>query len=156
LHATKKDISGLSIQPMTAGDLEEVLAIERRSFPIPWTRAQFERELENPVSSAYTVRVLHGDEDLLAAYTVFWIVYGEAHILDIAVRPELRRTGIATWLLEWVLREMRAKQVFEVFLEVRKSNRAAIDLYKKFGFTEAYERKNYYGDEDAIVMTLAF
>ena len=51
---------------------------------------------------------------------------------------------------------MRRNLVFEVFLEVRKSNAAARVLYRSFGFTEAFERKNYYGDEDAIVMTLVF
>ena len=54
------------------------------------------------------------------------------------------------------LGRMRRNLVHEVFLEVRKSNRAARDLYGKFGFREAFERRKYYGDEDAIVMTLAF
>ena len=154
LHAEKEKIPGIKILPMTAGDLDEVLAIERQSFPIPWTRAQFERELENPVSFTYTVRARRDGGERLAAYTVFWVVYGEAHILNIAVHPELRRMGLATWLLGKILDEMRGKRAFEVFLEVRRSNRAAINLYKKFGFREAFERKKYYGDEDAIVMAL--
>ena len=49
---------------------------------------------------------------------------------------------------------MKRKMVYEVFLEVRVSNDVARELYKKFGFREAFIRKNYYGDEDAIVMIL--
>lgn len=116
----------------------------------------FERELENPVSFSYTVRVNEGEGEFLGAYIIFWIVYGEAHILDIAVHPDLRRRGLATWLLESIISRLREGSVIGIFLEVRKSNTPAIELYKKFGFKEAYERKKYYGDEDALVMTFTF
>jgi len=139
---------------MTSADLDEVIDIERRSFPLPWSRPLFERELENPVSFSYVVKAREDDTERVVAYIVFWVVYGEAHILDIAVHPEMRRRGVASFLLGWALDRMREAEVMGVFLEVRKSNRAAIELYRKFGFRESYERKNYYGDEDAIVMTL--
>lgn len=142
---------------MTPADLDEVVAIERASFAMPWTRDQFEREIENPISYSYTLMVRdEKGKEKLGAYIIFWIVYDEAHILDIAVRPGLRRRGIATWLFEKVVTMLRQAYVRGAFLEVRKSNRAAIELYRKFGFKESYERKNYYGDEDALVMTLVF
>lgn len=143
---------------MTAEDLDEVLMIERLSFPNPWTRAQFESELKNPVSFAYTLKEAprRGGNPRVSAYIVYWIVQGEAHILNIAVAPEQRRKGLATWILETTLDFMRKNLVFEVFLEVRKSNAAALRLYRKLGFKETFERKNYYGDEDAIVMVLVF
>lgn len=141
---------------MTAADIDRILDIEGRSFPKPWTRAQFENELSNPVSYSYTVQGQYEGKPLVAAYIIFWVVHYEAHILDVAVAPEFRRTGIGTWLLQTVLELMRDNMVYEVFLEVRKSNTAARDLYGKLGFREAFERKNYYGDEDAIVMTLRF
>ncbi len=141
---------------MTDEDLDEVLKIERDSFPKPWTRDQFESELRNPVSSAYTLNVTEGYRERLGAYIVFWVVHGEAHILNIAVNPQLRDRGLATMLLDAALEHMRRNMVYEVFLEVRKSNMAAISLYRKFGFRESFIRKNYYGDEDAIVMTLVF
>jgi len=141
---------------MTVEDLDEVLAIEQKSFPLPWTWAMFERELENPVSFSYTVRVRDGGGEALGAYIIFWIVYGEAHILDFAVHPDLRRRGLATWLLENIISRLREGSVIGIFLEVRKSNAPAIELYKKFGFKESYERKKYYGDEDALVMTFTF
>jgi len=146
-------LSGHLIEPLTAEDLEEVMRIERVSFPKPWTRAMFEGELKNPVSSAYTLKV-RPDDDELAAYIVFWIVHGEAHILNIAVDPRWRGRGVASRLLGFVLQIMKRRMVYEVFLEVRVSNEYAKSLYKKFGFREAFIRRNYYGDEDAIVMVL--
>lgn len=151
-----KSLSGLSIRPMSAKDLDEVLEIERQSFPKPWTRAMFESELKNPVSFSSVLRADSGGRQKLVAYIVYWVVHGEAHILNIAVDPTLRRRGAAELLLGTSLEQMRRNLVFEVFLEVRRSNVAARKLYADFGFREGFERKNYYGDEDAIVMTLTF
>ncbi|MBI5562087.1 MAG: ribosomal protein S18-alanine N-acetyltransferase [Deltaproteobacteria bacterium] len=137
---------------MTAGDLGEVLAIESQSFPNPWTRGMFESELRNPVSSAYAVKIYRDNGFVVAAYIIYWIVYGEAHILNIAVHQDFRRQGLATALLDAAIDEMRRLLVYEVFLEVRRSNDAGRALYKGLGFREAFERKNYYGNEDAIVM----
>lgn len=141
---------------MVAGDLEELIVIERASFPNPWSCGQFESELKNPVSVALVARAPYEGGETLAGYIIYWTVHGEAHILNIAVNPLLRRKGVATFLLREAFARMRRNLVFEVFLEVRKSNAAARDLYRRFGFREAFERRNYYGDEDAIVMTLVF
>ncbi len=141
---------------MTDEDLDEVLRIERASFPKPWTRDQFESELRNPVSNAFVLRVTEGGAEKIGSYIIFWVVHGEAHVLDIAVNPGIRGRGLATKLLDAALERMRRNMVYEVFLEVRRSNDAARGLYRKFGFREGFIRKNYYGDEDAIVMTLVF
>ena len=147
-------LSGHSVQPMAAEDLDEVMMIENASFPKPWTRTMFESEFRNPVSSAYVLKVKADDKEEVGAYIVFWIVHGEAHILNIAVDPKFRGRGLATRLLSMMLQIMKRKMVYEIFLEVRVSNDAARELYRKFGFREAFIRKNYYGDEDAIVMIL--
>lgn len=140
---------------MTAEDLDEVLEIEQASFPKPWTRAMFESELKNPVSFSYTLKVRpHEGAERVGGYVVLWIIHGEAHILNIAVNPAYRGRGIASRLLGLMLVLMKRNLVYEVFLEVRVSNEAARSLYMKYGFREAYIRKNYYGDEDAIVMVL--
>ncbi len=146
--------SGQTIQPMTESDIDEILDIEQKSFPKPWTRGMFESELRNHVSSSYTLKVSVNGGRRVAAYIVYWMVHGEAHILNIAVRPEWRRRGLARSLLDASLDRMRNHLIYEVFLEVRVSNIAARELYKSFGFKESYERKGYYGDEDAIVMTM--
>lgn len=154
MHATEKILHGYRIKPMKEEDLDAVLAIEEVSFPNPWTRRMFASELKNPVSHAYTLKVPHGNSYRLAAYIVFWVVYGEAHILNLSVHPDYRRQGIGEELLSAALDMMQRSLVYEVFLEVRKSNEAAIALYRKLDFKESYEREKYYGDEDAIVMTL--
>lgn len=151
-----KKPSGRTIQAMTEKDLDEVMKIEKVSFPKPWTSSMFESELRNPVSIAYTLKFGEGGKEVLGAYMVFWVVHGEAHILNIAVNPKYRNMGLATDLLETALEQMRHNMVYEVFLEVRRSNLAARHIYQKLGFKEAFERKNYYGDEDAIVMTRVF
>jgi ribosomal-protein-alanine N-acetyltransferase len=141
---------------VTPKDLEEVLSIEREAYKNPWSMANFVRELENPVSFTYTLRVARDNRDRLAGYVVFWVVYGEAHILNVTIRSGLRRQGLGTWLVREVLSMMEKNMVADVFLEVRRSNDAAIALYKKLGFEETFERKNYYGDEDAMVLRLVF
>lgn len=113
----------------------------------------FEAELRNPLSSALVARIESNGRFVTAGYSIFWVVFGEAHILNIAIAPEFRRMGVSAALLEFSMNEMRRKMAYDVFLEVRRSNKAARALYKKFGFKESFERRNYYGDEDAIVMT---
>jgi ribosomal-protein-alanine N-acetyltransferase len=151
-------LTGHKFLPMTEEDLRDVLAIERASFPQPWSWGQFKKELKNPISFCYTERVTvegkEGGQERLGAYIIFWILHGEAHILNIAVAPELRRMGLAKRLLSFTLKMMREKGVVEVFLEVRTSNIAPIRLYEIFGFEHAYVRPRYYGDEDALVMKL--
>jgi len=142
------------ITPMANSDIDEVVRIEQQSFPNPWTWSMFDNELLNPVSSAYTVKVPQGGGSLIAGYIIFWVVYGEAHILNIAVHPDFRRMGFAKELLDAAIEDMKRLLVYEVFLEVRRSNEAARSLYRLYGFKESFERKKYYGDEDAIVMAL--
>ncbi len=157
MHATgrQKPLS-VKILPMSEEDIDEVIRIERLSFPNPWRREFFERELKNPISYAFVEKIEEKGRLRLAAYIVFWIVTDEAHILNIAVDPELRRQGLARRLLTMALAFMEDRGVEVVHLEVRRSNRAAINLYKRFGFEEVYIRENYYGNEDAIVMRLVF
>jgi len=158
---------------MTVDDLEGVLEIERVSFPSPWPRSQFERELKNPLSYAFTAKVAspspislspegreegegEGEGLRIIGYVIFWLVGDEAHILNIAVHPGFRRRGIAKALLSFTLELLLKKGGKGVFLEVRRSNLAARRLYKGFGFKEIGVRKGYYTDnqEDAIVMGL--
>ncbi len=139
---------------MTAEDLPAVLSIENEAYKKPWSLNLFERELDNPVSFDYTLRLSGSDE--VAGYIIFWMVSGEAHILNVAIRADMRRRGLASRLVSEALKIMDDSSVLDAFLEVRKSNTAAIALYEKFGFTESFERKNYYGDEDAMVMRYIF
>lgn len=122
--------------------------------PQPWSRQLFSNELKNPISYEFIARLEEGGTEEIAGYTVFWIVAGEAHILNLAVADRLRRMGIASRLIDFTLSLMTEMRVMEVRLEVRRSNVEAILLYEGYGFEEEYVRKKYYGDEDAIVMKL--
>ncbi len=143
------------ILPLVDEDIDEVLKIEEDSFPMPWSRNIFEKELRNPVSYALAGWLKKDSVDWLVAYVFFWIVQGEAHILNMTVRRDCRRRGLSTRLLNFTLQFMTEKGVEDIFLEVRRSNKAAISLYEKFGFKVFYERKKYYMDEDALVMGLS-
>ncbi len=151
----REPLTDWKILPLTEEDIDEVLKIEEDSFPTPWSRNIFIKELKNPVSYSLAGWLTRDSSDLLVAYVFFWIVQGEAHILNLTVREEFRRMGLSKRLLGFVLPFMREKGVEDIFLEVRKSNKAAISLYESFGFRVFYERKDYYVDEDALVMGLA-
>jgi len=146
----------LTILPMTSDDLEDVLNIERLSFPAPWSRSQFEKEIQNPFSGKFIAKIIHKGEEVVAAYIIFWVVADEAHILNIATHPDFRRRGIARALLSFTLSRLKEKGVREIFLEVRRSNAPAQKLYHDFGFKKIGIREGYYGNnnEDAIIMAL--
>jgi len=147
----------LLIRPMTADDLDGVLLLEAASFPDPWSRGLYEHELKDNRLSRYRVVVRAGadaSDQVLAQGG--WMFFGdEAHILTIAVRPELRGQGIGRWLLLYLLDEARQAGCAKVVLEVRPSNEAAIRLYESLGFAVIGRRKRYYPDkEDALVLQL--
>jgi ribosomal-protein-alanine N-acetyltransferase len=133
-------------------EIDEVVAIERASFTNPWTRDMHLAELENRgVSFCYVARAPDGR---MAGFCSFWRVLDELHINNLAVAPEFRRAGVATALLERVLREGSKLGVRRTSLEVRRSNEIARSLYAQFGFTVAGVRRAYYTQpvEDAIVL----
>ena len=137
---------------MTDDDLEAVLKIERLSFPTPWSRALFEKELATPFARSWVAEAQGG----IAGYLCLWLVAGEAHILNLAVDPRQRNRGIGGRLLEHALEECRREGVKVVTLEARRSNYRAISLYRDFHFQPQGIRRRYYTDtgEDAVVMGL--
>lgn len=139
-------------EAMTDADLEDVLAIERVSFPTPWTRDNFEFEIRsNPFARNFVVRREGG----LVAYACVWIVGDELKINNIVVQPSRRGEGVGSGLLRHLLEGGRAEGCVEAELEVRPSNLHARRMYERHGFHEVRRRKGYYQDtlEDAIVMT---
>lgn len=126
----------------TREDLDGVLAIEDASFNNPTTREWYEGELKRPeVCHIYVLRTtgIH-----VAAFCAFWLVGDQAHINQFAVMPELRRQGLGRQLLEAVIAEAARLGATELTLEVRESNAAALELYRRAGFFRAGVRKNYY------------
>lgn len=143
----------LVIEPMTSADqIGDVLAVEEASFTNPWTRDMYLGELNNRgVSYCYLAKQPGGR---VVGFCSFWRVLDELHINNLAVLPEERRTGVATTLLDYVLKEGAALGARRATLEVRRSNDAARLLYERFGFSVAGVRRAYYTKpvEDALVL----
>jgi len=139
-------------RPVLKSDLNEILKIEKQSFPTPWSREMFSKELELGFSY-HRLLELKGEGKILA-YIFCWLGKDEASILSLAVAPEWRRKGLGSYLLSKMLAELKKSGINWVWLEVRPSNLPAQALYTKFGFKEAGVRPLYYRDtgEDALVM----
>ena len=145
----------IEIRRMLRKDLEEVLAIERMSFPAPWSWFLFEQEFLFPQAHLLTA-CDRANSARVWGYLCFWLVAEETHILNLAVHPQWRCRGVGSRLLEYVVDFSRAKGGEEVFLEVRRSNLRAISVYRRFHFQALGIRRRYYQDtgEDAIIMGL--
>ena len=142
---------GIDILPAKSEDIEELLKIEKLSFPTCWLKDFLEREFHRPV-----VRVWLARQTSESAQTVGYLaavrVGRELHLLQIASHPQQRRKGVATALLSHALDvEVDVKSVV---LEVRESNRAAMGFYEKMGFGKIGRGKSYYSDtgEDALYL----
>jgi ribosomal-protein-alanine N-acetyltransferase len=87
---------------------------------------------------------------------VVWLIVEEAHVATLATHPDFRRQGIGKQLLAHALRQLLAEGAQSSFLEVRESNVAAQEMYRKFGYVVSGRRRRYYkdNDEDAILMNL--
>jgi [ribosomal protein S18]-alanine N-acetyltransferase len=146
----------IDIIPAEKTHIHEIADIEASSFAVPWPEEAFRDELEFPFSNFYIA--LHQteteDQPSVTGYIIFWIIEDELQILNVAVSPNCRRQGIAQKLLDIAFKVGREKKVSVMFLEVRKSNIAALKLYEKNGFEMIGIRRNYYSNnnEDAIVM----
>jgi ribosomal-protein-alanine N-acetyltransferase len=139
----------LEIRRLNYADLPQVIAIERRSFPTPWSLAMFVLELSKP-SGICLAAVRKGE---LVGYLVCSRYDKVWHIMNIAIDPSERRRRTATSLLERLFERVGDENA-QYTLEVRTSNGSAIDLYENFGFRAAGLRRRYYQDngEDAVIM----
>ena len=137
---------------MLYADLREIVLIERRSYEFAWTEGIF----RDCLRTGYHCRVLEIPHGFIQAYGVMSAAVGEAHILNLCVRPELQGRGLSRQVLDHLLDLARDVQVRTVFLEVRLSNNRAMQLYASAGFCEIGVRLGYYpavkGREDALVM----
>ena len=137
---------------MRQGDVEQVYAIESSAFPSPWSKQAFVKELElTGISESF---VVVDDRENVLGYLILRISHPVVHILNIAVKEDVRGCGIGTSLMKKAFQITRKYNMNGLFLEVRKSNTRAISLYRKFGFEVINRIKNYYepDGEDALVM----
>jgi [ribosomal protein S18]-alanine N-acetyltransferase len=139
----------LEIRRLTYADLPQVIAIERRAFPTPWSLAMFVLELSKP--SGICLAAARGER--VAGYVICSRYDRVWHVMNVAVDDRQLRQGVATALLARLF--ATADRPGEQYtLEVRESNRGAIALYERFGFKSAGLRPGYYHDnkEDAVIM----
>ena len=145
-------IEGLDIRRLTYADLPQVIAIERRAFPTPWSLAMFVLELSKPSG----ICLAAWRDGRLAGYLICSRYDTVWHVMNVAVDPGDRRAGIATTLLQALLERVERTEgsTSRYTLEVRRSNQPAIALYEQHGFRAAGLRRRYYADngEDALIM----
>jgi ribosomal-protein-alanine N-acetyltransferase len=140
---------------MRVDDIPQVSRIDREAFPTMLPPADFGREMQNPLAH-YIVAEHANVRDELAGFAGFWLMAGEAHIVNLAVRECHQRQGIGELLLLSLIKLATQEETQMITLEVRASNEVAQKLYAKYGFSIRGIRKGYYSDnrEDAVIMTV--
>jgi ribosomal-protein-alanine N-acetyltransferase len=155
---------------MSKGDIPQVNEIDHEAFPTMWPPPNYRRELGNriapPGSSprllSWLRRLFSREEpapatrEYIFGFAGFWILAGEIHITNIAVREKHRRRGMGELLLISLINMAMKLDAHLITLEVRASNAAAQGLYSKYGFVQVGVRRGYYSDnrEDGVLMSL--
>ncbi|UGQ48059.1 ribosomal protein S18-alanine N-acetyltransferase [Massilia endophytica] len=150
------DLARLVYEPMEQADVDDVLAVEEAVYPHPWSRQNFVDSLEQ----GYHAWVLRDNTRELLGYFLIMAVVDEAHLLNVAVAKGQQGKGLGRFLLNQSVACARGLGMDSILLEVRPSNRRALEIYRRYGFNEIGRRKGYYPAanqqrEDAIVMRFA-
>lgn len=156
MAANPKNISDemsamIDIRTMTTLDLNNVIAVEKKAYPHPWTLGIF----RDCLRVGYNAFVMTIDKNVIG-YGIVMLSPGEAHILNICIDPDYQGKGLGRYLLHHLVKKSNQTDVDMVLLEVRRSNESAQQLYMSEGFHELGVRKAYYpadnGREDAIIL----
>jgi len=147
-------IPQFAFRRMLEGDVPAVVETERAGYAYPWSEGIF----GDCLRAGYVCRVAEVD-GILVGYGILSVAAGEAHILNLCIRPEYRCRGMGGKMLAHLTDLSRAGGATDLFLEVRPSNVGAVRLYQSAGFQQVGIRRGYYqaenGREDAVVMRLA-
>lgn len=139
----------VTLQPLTPADLTDVVALEARTYPTPWSEQVFRDELAAEGRS-YLKAV--DEAGLLLGYAGLMEVGREAHITTVVVDADHRGARVGTRLMLELVSTAVERGASTLTLEVRVSNSAAQALYRRFGMAPVGVRKGYYVDEDALIM----
>jgi ribosomal-protein-alanine N-acetyltransferase len=131
--------------------VQQMYDIEKQSFTTPWSPESLLKDVADNRLATYIVAKADGK---VVAYAGFWLIFDEAHIMNIAVRKEYRAKGIGKAILDELLKKARRQGAASVGLEVRENNAVAIRMYENAGFVKNGIRKGYYTDtgENALLM----
>jgi [ribosomal protein S18]-alanine N-acetyltransferase len=157
LHPSRREVGdqrfplAIDLQPMRRRHVPQVLDIERRVYPRPWTMTLFLSEIVQRSTRFYIVARVRRR---VVGYAGLMVFGDEAHVTNIAVDPDVHRRKVAARLLFALITEARRRGATACTLEVRVANHAAQGLYHQFGFAPVGIRKNYYAEtgEDALIM----
>jgi ribosomal-protein-alanine N-acetyltransferase len=149
MREADRELVRAELRPMREEDLPEVRRIDAESLARPWTEGIWREELRGPFGS-YLVAEFGGEA---VGYVGLKYTADELHVMNIAVRPESRRQGLARRLL--LAAVSGYPEASKIYLEVRPSNAPARALYESLGFSTIGRRPRYYGDEDALIMSLS-
>ncbi len=134
--------------------MADVMAVERAAYSAGWPSTAFERELTQNAMARYVV-LRESADGPVAGFGGIWLMVDEAHVVTVAVLPDVRGKGYGRALVHGLLNVAIEHNMALATLEVRTSNEAARALYRAYGFYEVGVRKRYYSDnhEDAVIMT---
>jgi len=147
------------LRAMRGEDVPAVMDVERASFAAGWPQTAFARELSGNAMARYIVlEAPHRapeERGGLIGFGGIWLMLDEAHVVTVAIAPELRGHGFGRMIVHGLVALARANEMTVATLECRVSNTAARALYGDYGFYEVGMRKRYYSDngEDAVIMT---
>ncbi len=144
----------LHIRKAELSDLHQIVEIEERVFPDPWTETQLKYELtEQPAA----LNQVAADGNTIVGYLMSHVIYDVVQLINIAVDLPLQHRGVGRLLIESFIDQLMDRAPFRIFLEVSDSNLIAIQFYRKYGFKKIDLRKNYYQNGDnALVMVKEF
>lgn len=142
-------VATIELEPLTGADLDEVVALEARTYPTPWPRRVFEDELAAP--GRRYVKAMSTEGELLG-YAGLMTIGDESHVTTVVVDADRRGGRVGTRLMLDLIDAALAGGARSLTLEVRASNSAAQSLYRRFGMAPVGVRKGYYVDEDALIM----
>lgn len=136
-----------TVRQMTADDLRDVVDLEERHQPTPWSMQVFATELDTPGR-----RYLVVEEEGVVGFGGVMVIGDEAHITNLLIDPQWRRLGLGRRLcvdlVDWAV----SHGARHLTLEVRSRNREARSLYARLGMAPVGVRPRYYGDDDAVIM----
>lgn len=142
----------IKIEPISKNDAPCVAKIEKECFSTPFSEDDILGYIDNPIWHFFVAKL---DENTVG-YISFTKILDECQIVNVAVSKGARKMGIGSLLIEKLLDFCRQNDICKLFLEVRESNEAAINLYEKFGFAKVGLSKNHYSmpTENALLMNL--
>ena len=140
----------MTINPMKEDHVAQIAALEKQCFADPWSEGSIASELDNPLS----LWLVAEQDGAVCGYVGSQTVLDETDMMNIAVRPDCRRQGIAAALIDELIVRLKERGSHILRLEVRVSNAPAIALYDSLGFTQLGLRKNYYRNpkENALIL----